>query len=253
MGRLLVAGNWKMFKTNSEAVSLARNLRNRAAAFSHTELLIFPPFTALSRVAEIVGDSNIALGAQNLHWEEAGAFTGEISAPMILSTGARWVLVGHSERRTLFGETGKTVNLKLKAALAAGLQPILCIGETLEQRERGETNGVLETQLREALEGLSRDQVEKLTVAYEPVWAIGTGKVATPQQAQETHAAVYARLREYCGDNPPRVLYGGSVKPANAAELLSLPQVDGALVGGASLKAEDFAAIIQAAEALAKE
>jgi len=244
-----------MFKTGAEAVALARQIRNKATTSHLTDILICPPFTALVPVAEIIADSNIKLGAQNVHWEEQGAFTGEIAPNMIADSGAEWVIVGHSERRTLFGDTGSTINLKLKSLLNHKLHPILCVGETLEQREADEVAAVLNGQLQEALLGLTTEDLLQLTIAYEPVWAIGTGKVATPEQADLTHKLI----RDWLSDNydervagEMRILYGGSVKPDNAADLFSRANINGALIGGAALKADDFAAIINAAEELAK-
>jgi triosephosphate isomerase len=206
-------------------------------------------------VAEIVADSNVKLGAQNVHWEEQGAFTGEISPGMIADTGAEWVIVGHSERRTLFGDTGETINLKLKSLLNHKLHPILCVGETLQQREADEVAAVLTMQLQEALQGLTEADMSQLTIAYEPIWAIGTGKVATPEQADLTHKLLRDWLSENYSDqiaNNMRILYGGSVKPDNAADLFSCSNINGALIGGAALKVDDFAAIINAAEELSK-
>lgn len=253
--RYLIAGNWKMHKTGAEAVALARQIRNKAVTSHLTDILICPPFTALVPVAEIVADSNVKLGAQNVHWEEQGAFTGEISPGMIADTGAEWVIVGHSERRTLFGDTGETINLKLKSLLNHKLHPILCVGETLQQREADEVAAVLTMQLQEALQGLTEADMSQLTIAYEPIWAIGTGKVATPEQADLTHKLLRDWLSENYSDqiaNNMRILYGGSVKPDNAADLFSCANINGALIGGAALKVDDFAAIINAAEELSK-
>lgn len=245
-----VCGNWKMHRTAAEARALAGEVRSAAEALAdRVDVAIAPPFTALAATAEALAGSRIGLGAQNLHWEAQGAFTGEVSAAMLVEAGCRYVLCGHSERRQFFGDTDDWVQKKTRAALAAGLHPIVCVGETLPEREAGKTLEVVGRQVRAALSGLTAAQVAALTVAYEPVWAIGTGKTASSAQAQEVHAAIRAILAELA---PPaaasvRILYGGSVKPDNAAELMSQPDVDGALVGGASLKALDFTGIIQGA------
>ena len=254
MRPLLIAGNWKMNMTNHEAVSLARQLKVKVLGVHRVEVLVCPPFTALTAVGEVLGDSEILLGAQNLHDRNSGAFTGEISGPMIRSASAGWVLIGHSERRQFFHDSDEWIHRKLLAALEAGLRPILCVGETLEEREADKLESVLQTQIRGALAELSSDLLKQVTVAYEPVWAIGTGVVATPAQAQDAHQMVRKMVADL---NPAvaremRILYGGSVKGSNAAELLGQPDIDGALVGGASLKAEDFGAIIAIAEGLVK-
>lgn len=243
-----------MYTTGTEAVALARQIKMKAAATHRTDILLCPPSTALAQVAEIISDSKIQLGSQNVHWEEQGAFTGEIAPGMVAAAGAGWVIVGHSERRTLFGDTGQTINLKLKALLRHNLHPILCVGETLQQREADEVESLLATQLQEALLGLTVEEVTLLTIAYEPIWAIGTGQVATPQQADVAHQIIRNWLKQNYSEQVAtgmRILYGGSVKPDNAAELFSCANINGALVGGAALKAEDFAAIINAAESLA--
>ncbi len=245
-----VCGNWKMHRTAAEARALARDVRAAAEPLAdRVDVAVAPPFTALAAVAEVLAGSRVGLGAQNLHWEAQGAFTGEVSAPMLVEAGCRYVLCGHSERRQFFGDTDDWVARKTRAALAAGLHPIVCVGETLPEREGGKTLEVVGRQVRAALAGLSPAQVGSLTVAYEPVWAIGTGKTATSAQAQEVHAALRAILRELAPAvaDSVRILYGGSVKPDNAAELMSQPDVDGALVGGASLKAQDFTGIVQGA------
>jgi triosephosphate isomerase len=245
-----VCGNWKMHRTGAEAGALAREVRAAAESLAdRVDVAVAPPFTALAAVAAELRGSRIGLGAQNLHWESQGAFTGEVSAAMLVDAGCRFVLCGHSERRQFFGDTDEWVQRKTRAALAGGLHPIVCVGETLPERESGRTLEVVGRQVRAALAGLSADQVGKLTVAYEPVWAIGTGRTATSAQAQEVHAALRAILRELAPAvaDAVRILYGGSVKPDNAAELMSQPDVDGALVGGASLKAADFSGIIQGA------
>jgi len=211
------------------------------------EAMIAPPFTALSAVADLLAGSPVALGAQNLHPEKQGAFTGEISAPMLVAAGCRYVLVGHSERRQLFGETDEGVRLKITAALEAGLDPVLCIGETATEREAGRTFSVLDNQLKNGLEGLIPDRLRKLVIAYEPVWAIGTGKTASSAQTQEAHAYIRSQIAEgveIALSKSIRILYGGSVKAENIAELMSMPDVDGALVGGASLDPDTFSRIV---------
>ena len=245
-----VCGNWKMHRTAAEAGALAREVRAAAEGLAdRVDVVIVPPFSALwAAGAELTG-ARIGRGAQDVFWESQGAFTGQVSAPMLVDAGCRFVLVGHSERRQFFGDTDETVRKKASAALAAGLHPVVCVGETLPERESGRTLEVVGRQVRGALSGLDAAQIGRLTVAYEPVWAIGTGKTASSAQAQEVHAAIRAILRELApaAAENVRILYGGSVKPDNAAELLSQPDVDGALVGGASLKALDFTGIIQGA------
>jgi len=248
--RKFVCGNWKMHKTGAEARSLVREVRAGAEALAATvDVAVAPPFTALFAAAAELQGSRIGLAAQNVHFEPQGAYTGEVSAPMLAEAGCRFVLVGHSERRQLFGETDESAGRKVKASLAAGLSPILCVGETLPEREAGRTLEVVSRQVRAGLAGLSPAEVGKTTLAYEPVWAIGTGRTATAAQAQEVHAAVRAILRELAGAGADgiRIQYGGSVKPENAAELMAQPDVDGALVGGASLKAADFVQIVKGA------
>jgi len=251
--RLFVAGNWKMFTTLTEGAALIKALKVKVVNITKVEMAVFPPFTHLGMAAELLKGSAIKLGGQNLHWEEKGAFTGEIAAAMLQSIGCEYVLIGHSERRQYFGETDETVNRRLKRALAGGLRPIVCLGETLAQRQAGDTQRVVETQMRGALQGLTASELASVTIAYEPVWAIGTGVNATPEQAQEVHAFIRSLLGTlFDGATAAacRIQYGGSVKPANAAELMQQPDIDGALVGGASLEAESFAAIIKAAENL---
>ena len=250
MRKPIVAGNWKCNTTTAEAVELVQRLKQDLPAASHVDVVVCPPFTALAAVAGALRGSAIGWGGQDLFWEPSGAFTGEISAPMLVDLGCRHVIIGHSERRQHFGETDETVRRKLLAALAHPLAPIVCIGETLAQRDGGQTLGVIGRQLDGALSGLSAEQVSRVVLAYEPVWAIGTGRTATPAQAQEVHAAIRRRLQTGWGQpvaDGVRIQYGGSVTPAHALELLQQPDVDGALVGGASLKAESFTAIINAA------
>ena len=246
----LIAGNFKMFKTVAETVSYVHDLRGLVKDVRNVDVAIAPPFTSLAAAADAAKGSPIAVGAQDMHWEREGAFTGEISAGMIHGTGATHVIIGHSERRTLFGETNDTVNKKTHAALTAGLVPIVCIGETLEQRDRNETLAVLDRQIKEGLDRITGEQLAGMILAYEPVWAIGTGRNATPAQAGEAHFHIRQRLKQWFGLDASercRVLYGGSVKPDNIAKLIAEPDVDGALVGGASLDPKSFFAIIQGA------
>ena len=245
-----VAGNWKMHKTVAEGVELVKALRELVGGIEGVRVAVAPPFTAIHSVAQLLTGSRIEVAGQNVHWESQGAFTGEISCGMLREAGATCVIVGHSERRQFFGETDETVNQRAKAALAAGLTPIVCVGETLEEREANRTLEVVGRQVRGGLAGLSAAQLAETVIAYEPVWAIGTGRTATAAQAQEVHAAIRAILREIGGEVAERmpIQYGGSVKPSNAAELLGQPDVDGALVGGASLEAASFAAIVEAAQ-----
>jgi triosephosphate isomerase len=250
--RKFVCGNWKMHKTAPEAVALVKELAAGLAEASgggKVQVAVAPTFTALAPVAAALRGTGLELAAQNVHWEAQGAFTGEISAAMLVDAGCAHCIVGHSERRQLFGETDEGVRKKVGALLAAKLAPIVCVGETLAEREANRTLEVVERQVRGALQGLSGEQLGAVTVAYEPVWAIGTGKTATSAQAQEVHAAIRGLLRQLGGGvaDQIRIQYGGSVKPDNAAELLSQPDVDGALVGGASLKAKDFLAIVKGA------
>jgi triosephosphate isomerase len=247
MRRPLIAGNWKMFKTVAETVQYVNELSGLVASNAGVDIVIAPPFTALHAAATAARGSNVGIAAQDLYWEREGAFTGEVSAAMIVDAGAGFVIIGHSERRTLFGETDATVNRKTAAAFAAGLTPIACIGETLDQRERGETFEVLDRQIRDGLDGVPAEQLARLVIAYEPVWAIGTGRNATPAQAGEAHGHIRRRLRQWFGAEGAdrcRLLYGGSVKPGNIAELAAQDDVDGALVGGASLDPKGFAEIV---------
>jgi triosephosphate isomerase len=248
----LIAGNFKMFKTVAETVSYVNDLRALIKDVRGVDVAIAPPFTALAAAVNAAASSAIAVSAQNLHWERDGAFTGEISATMIRECGARYAIVGHSERRTLFGETNETVNKKTHAALTAGLVPIVCIGETLQQRDANETLAVLDRQIKDGLDRVTGEQLSAMVIAYEPVWAIGTGRNATPAQAGEAHFHIRQRLKQWFGLDASercRILYGGSVKPDNIAKLIAEPDVDGALVGGASLDPKSFFAIIQGAAA----
>ena len=250
MKRPIIAGNWKCHLTSSEAVRLTQSLRTSFNGLDRVEVVVCPPFTALAAVKNSLAGSSVALGAQDLFWEPQGAFTGEISAPMLLDAGCRYVIIGHSERRRYFAETDEMVHRKLQAALAHRLIPIVCIGETLEERERGQTFDVLKRQLQGALSGCSDQDLNRLVLAYEPVWAIGTGRNATPEQAQEAHRFIREWFSAHGGREVAegvRLQYGGSVTAANVVRLLSQPDVDGALVGGASLKAESFVLIVNAA------
>jgi triosephosphate isomerase len=248
--RTFIAGNWKMNKSVSEGLALVRELRSAVSMVrDRVEVAIAPPFTALHPVAKALEDSNICLAAQNCHASESGAFTGEVSAPMLKEVGCSYVILGHSERRQLFGETDAGVNRKVAAVLKAGMLPIVCVGETLEEREGAKTLAVVEAQVKGCLAGFGAAEGAKFVIAYEPVWAIGTGKTATSRQAQEVHAHIRQLLTGLWGQDTAqqvRIQYGGSVKADNAAELLSQPDIDGALVGGASLKVSDFAAIVKA-------
>ncbi|MPZ16670.1 MAG: triose-phosphate isomerase [Luteitalea sp.] len=244
-----VAANWKMYKTVHEAVAFAKQFKSAAKDLVDMEIVLAPPFLALHAVADAVRATGIAVAGQDLYWEREGAFTGAVSGPMLREAGAELVIIGHSERRRLFGETDETVSRKVHAAFSADLTPIVCVGETLEQRDRGETLSVLDQQLTRDLDGLSGEQVGLLVVAYEPVWAIGTGRNATPEQAAEAHQHIRQRLRGWFGADAAdqcHVIYGGSVKPDNTAELMRQPDVDGALVGGASLDVTGFLAIVNA-------
>lgn len=242
-----LAGNWKMHKTVPEAADLADTLARSLPGNNGREVMVAPPFTALSAVHRALQGSEIRLGAQNMHPDNSGAFTGEVSAGMLISAGCTHVIVGHSERRHIFGETDSFINRKVIQALLKGLHPILCVGETLDERESGAAKTLVQTQLHEGLKNLTRDDLSRIIVAYEPVWAIGTGKTATPDQAQEMHGFIRELIaagfeQEIAGKI--RILYGGSVKPANISELMGQADIDGALVGGASLNAEDFLQIV---------
>jgi triosephosphate isomerase (TIM) len=244
--RLLFAGNWKMYKTLNEGLALVRGLKQALASVGDRDILVCPPAPFLAPIAAELKDSPIAVGAQNMYFENEGAFTGEWSGAMLKSVGATHVIIGHSERRTIFGESDGEVQKKTAKALKDGLVPIMCVGETLKEREDGETFAVLLRQVRAGMAGIAEDAAAKVVIAYEPVWAIGTGKTATPEQGQEAHACIrkeVARLYHSRLADGMRILYGGSVKPGNVKELIAQGDIDGALVGGASLKVEDFAAI----------
>ena len=247
MRQPFIAGNWKMFKTVHETTVYVKELRSLVKETTGVTVVVAPPFTALHAGSEAARNSGVAIAAQNMSWEREGAFTGEISAGMIKEAGADYVIIGHSERRTLFGETDATVNRRVMAAIAGSLKPIVCIGETLEQRERNETLDVLDRQIKAGLDGLTGDQIAALVIAYEPVWAIGTGRTATPTQAWEAHTHIRSRLRQWFGASAADqclLLYGGSVKPDNIGQLMAQADIDGALVGGASLDVRAFYDII---------
>ena len=242
-----IAGNWKMFKTVAEATAFVTDLRAAVKGASGVQIVVGPPFTAIHAATQAARGSNIEVSAQDLHWERQGAFTGEISATMIKEAGATYAIIGHSERRQLFGETDAIVNRKVQSAIAQGLTPIMCIGETLDERERNDTLTVLDRQIKGGLDAITAEQVGALVIAYEPVWAIGTGRNATAAQAGEAHAHIRTRLRQWFGGDAAdtcRLIYGGSVKPDNIRELIAEPDVDGALVGGASLEVKSFADIV---------
>jgi len=249
MRRMIVAGNWKMNMNQKEAERLSKEIAERVGTVAGTDVVLCPPFTSLHAVREAVDGSSIALGAQNMHWEEKGAFTGEISSNMLLTAGCNYVILGHSERRSYFGETDEIIARKVVAAIKSGLIPIVCVGETREQREEGVTEQVVERQIRGAFEGLSPGDFEGTVIAYEPVWAIGTGLTATAQQAQDVHSYIRGVIAEMMGRDAAertRIQYGGSVKPSNAGELFGRPDIDGGLIGGASLDADSFAEIVRA-------
>jgi triosephosphate isomerase len=242
-----IAGNWKMYKTVAEAVVFVKELRTAVKDADRVEIVLAPAFTALHAAAEAARNTNIGIAAQDLYWEREGAFTGAVSAEMVKEAGAEYAIVGHSERRRLFGESDVIVNRKAMAALGAGLTPIVCIGETLEERERDDTLAVLDRQIKDGLDRMSADQVAEIVLAYEPVWAIGTGRTATAAQAGEAHAHIRTRLRQWFGADAAErchIIYGGSVKPDNIRELIAQTDVDGALVGGASLDVRGFADIV---------
>jgi triosephosphate isomerase (TIM) len=244
----VIAGNWKMNKTTSEARLLARAVRQQAGEATHCQVVMAPPYTALQAVAEELKGSKIILAGQNVHWEAKGAFTGEISITMLDEIGCGMVIIGHSERRQYFGETDETVNRRVNALLKSSLQPIVCIGETLAERESGDYKKVITQQLAGGLKGLTVQNLLRIILAYEPVWAIGTGRTASPEIAQEVHGAIREWLTQQYGSEAAqqvRILYGGSVKPDNISELMSQPDIDGALVGGACLDAENFLGIIR--------
>jgi len=247
MRKPVMAGNWKMHKTAGETRSFLQKLAPEMAGATHVEVVVCPPFVNVSAAVEAVGSSHIEIGAQDVFWLKEGAYTGEVSAPMLASIGCRWVIIGHSERRQYFGETDESVFKKTVAALDAGLKPIVCVGERLEERESGATEAVLSVQCNQGLGRLTPEQFKRIVVAYEPVWAIGTGKTATPEMAAATHGFVRSEIGARYGAeiaDACRILYGGSVKPDNVKGLMAQAEIDGALVGGASLDAASFAAIV---------
>ncbi|MFH1247910.1 MAG: triose-phosphate isomerase [Candidatus Omnitrophota bacterium] len=254
MRKTIIAGNWKMYKTIPEAIELVNGLK-RSLYDLDLDIVVCPAYTALSEVAEVIAESDIKLGAQDLYWQEEGAFTGEISCAMLKDAGCSYVIIGHSERRQYFHETNESVNKKLKAALKNGLLPIFCIGETLEERDGQKTFDVLSDHIENGLRGIDKDDVARVVIAYEPVWAIGTGRTATSLQAQEAHEFIRKLVAkvfdEFVAGNQ-RIQYGGSVKPENIVELMRQPDVDGALVGGASLKIESFSEIVRKANEVKK-
>ena len=249
MRKTIIAGNWKMNKNHKEAVGLARDIVDRVADVTDIDVVLCPPFTSLSAVHDVISDTPVSLGAQNLHWEKEGAFTGEISANMLLTLGCKYIILGHSERRLYFHETDDIVARKVRSAIKSGLTPIVCVGETRNEREEGITERIVEAQVREAFDGLSAEEFGGTVIAYEPVWAIGTGLTATADQAQQVHAFIRKLLRDMFGDDladRTRIQYGGSMKPSNAHELLNETDIDGGLIGGASLDAESFEGIVRA-------
>lgn len=248
MRRVIIAGNWKMHKTIPEAMELVNGLKRELADIESVDIVVIPPYTALTEISDMITGSNIELGAQDVYWEGEGAFTGEISPVMLKDAGVKYVIIGHSERRAYFHETNETVNKKVKAALSAGLIPIMCVGEKLEEREKGITFEVVKGHVDEGLKGLSKDDALKVIIAYEPVWAIGTGKNAAPEQAEDVHRYIRKLLGELYDEDAAddiRIQYGGSVKPDNIKDLINQDDIDGALVGGASLKIEQFVPIVR--------
>ena len=245
--KTFIAGNWKMNKTAAETKALCEALKESLAPYAgKVEVAVCPTFTSLATAVEILKGSNVKVGAQNIHWADNGAFTGEISGEMLKEIGVEYVIIGHSERRQYFGETDETVNKRIKAALKYGLKPIFCIGETLEEREGGITNSVIEKQVKGGLADITAADMAMITIAYEPVWAIGTGKTATPDMAQDTHAFIRKTLVEMFGaaGNEVVIQYGGSMKPENAQALVAQADIDGGLIGGAALKADSFTALV---------
>ena len=248
MRKKVMAANWKMYKTPEETASYFRDFLPMVAGHTRDEIVVCPPYTDVATAIDAARGTNVAIGVQNVHWKADGAYTGEISAPMLLSLGVTHVIIGHSERRQYFGETDDTVNLRLKTALESGLTPICCVGEVLQEREAGMTDDVLRRQCVRAFHAISAKKAAKLIIAYEPVWAIGTGKTATPELAAEAHAVIRKEATEVFGEafaNQLRILYGGSVKPDNVSSLMAQEEIDGALVGGASLDPNSFTAIVK--------
>jgi triosephosphate isomerase len=244
----IIAGNWKMYKTIPEAVDLVKKLKGNLNGIVDRKIVVCPTYTALSSVGNIIKGTNITMGAQNLYWEAKGAYTGEISPGMLVDAGCKYVIIGHSERRQYFSETDETVNKKMISAYRCGLIPIACIGETLDEREKNVTFQIIEKQMKAGLNGLTDQQAKELVIAYEPIWAIGTGKTATPEQAQEVHTYIrklYAEMYGKKSSDEVRILYGGSVKPNNCSQLMKQPDIDGGLVGGAALDADSFTSIVK--------
>lgn len=248
MRKPIIAGNWKMNNTIAGTKALITDLIPLVAD-AEAECVICVPYTNIQTASEMIKGTNIKLGAENVHWAESGAFTGEISADMLLELGVEYVIIGHSERRQYFGETDETVNKRVLAALAKGLKPIICVGESLEERESGEYKAILENQTEKAFANVSKDDLENIVIAYEPIWAIGTGKTATAQEANDTIAIIRNKMAELycakCAEEKVRIQYGGSMNPKNAKELMAMPQIDGGLIGGASLKAVDFSMVVK--------
>lgn len=256
MRKIIIAGNWKMYKNISQAIELTNGLKRNLFDIEGVEIVVCPPFSCLDQVSEVVSESNIKLGAQNMHWEGEGAFTGEISPLMLKNLACKYVILGHSERRQYFFETNETVNKKVVSALKNGLTPIVCVGEKIEERKADKTFDVVRDHVQNSLKGLSQENLQKIVVAYEPVWAIGTGLTATPQQAQEMHSFIRKLLTEMSDSktaNSITIQYGGSVKPDNIEDLIKEKDIDGALVGGASLKIDSFTDIVKKSNALLKE
>ena len=241
MRKPIIAGNWKMNNTIAETKALVKDLIPLVKD-AKCDVVICTPYTDLAAAVEATAGSNIKVGAENVHWAEKGAFTGEISAKMLVELGVEYVIIGHSERRQYFGETDETVNARMKAALAAGLKPIVCVGETLEERESGKTEEVVTRQTVAAFKDIDKDELDNIVIAYEPVWAIGTGKTATAQDANDTIKVIRDTIK--CAEDRVRIQYGGSMNPKNASELMAMPEIDGGLIGGASLKAEDFSKVV---------
>ena len=257
MRKTIIAGNWKMYKTITEAIELTTGLKRELFKldFAKVDVVVCPAFTALSEVSEVLNESEISLGAQDIYWQEEGAFTGEVSPLMLKDAGCQYVIIGHSERRQFFAESNESVNKKIKAALKIELTPIVCVGENLQERESNNTFKVIESHIKNGLVDISAEDMLKIVIAYEPVWAIGTGKTASPEQAQEVHAYIRGLLKSMYGpevSSSVRIQYGGSVKPENITELMNKPDVDGALVGGASLKVDSFSAIVTKASEVKK-
>ena len=256
MRKPIIAGNWKMNKNSEEAITLSNGIKRALFNIDNVELVLCPPFTSLSDVKDVILDTNVALGAQNMFWESEGAFTGEISPGMLKDLGCKYVIIGHSERRAYFGETNETVNKKVKSALKEGLFPIMCVGEKLEEREKGKTFDVVSEHVEKGLLDIDKKQILNIVIAYEPVWAIGTGKNATPQQAEEVHKFIRGLLAKKYDKEISKdicIQYGGSVKPANIEALIAEEDIDGALIGGASLKEESFVDIVKKSSQVTKE